>query len=129
MGAPIAALDSVLESEILAAVESAQEEITSLLATLVRFPSLLGEEASAQDYLEGLFQGMGLHTVRFAVQDHELAHWPGYSPALGAWQRHDNVVGAYRPRTHLGRSLILNGHIDVVPIGAAELWTDPPFEP
>ena len=130
MGAPIArALDTALESDILAAVECAEEELTSLLATLVRFPSLLGEEASAQDYLEGLFQGMGLRTVRFAVNDHELAHLPGYSPALGQWQRHDNVVGAHRPREQRGRSLILNGHIDVVPIGAAELWTDPPFEP
>jgi acetylornithine deacetylase len=28
-----------------------------------------------------------------------------------------------------GRSLILNGHIDVVPVGAERLWTRPPFEP
>jgi acetylornithine deacetylase len=39
------------------------------------------------------------------------------------------VVCAHRPREQRGRSLILNGHIDVVPVGAAELWTDPPFEP
>ena len=26
-------------------------------------------------------------------------------------------------------SLILNGHIDVVPIGAEELWSNPPFDP
>src|SRR5262249_51304102 len=28
-----------------------------------------------------------------------------------------------------GRSLILNGHVDVVPPAAAELWTSPPFSP
>jgi acetylornithine deacetylase len=28
-----------------------------------------------------------------------------------------------------GRSLILNGHIDVVPVGAERLWSRPPFEP
>jgi acetylornithine deacetylase len=131
MNAPdsVSSIDAGLESEILTAVESSEAELTALLATLVRFPSLMGEEASAQDYLEGLFQGMGLRTLRFAVHDDELAHLPGFSPATGHWQRHDNVVATHRPRETRGRSLILNGHIDVVPVGADELWTVPPFEP
>ena len=131
MNAPDADLpiDSRLEAEIIAAVAANDAELIALLATLVRFPSLLGAEASAQDYLEGLFQGMGLKTLRFAVNDTELSHLPGFSPTLGQWQRHDNVVGTHRPRQSRGRSLILNGHIDVVPVGAEELWSAPPFEP
>jgi acetylornithine deacetylase len=39
------------------------------------------------------------------------------------------VVGIHRPGTGAGHSLILNGHIDVVPVGAEELWTSAPFEP
>ena len=72
---------------------------------------------------------MGLKTLRFAVNDTELSHLPGFSPAVGQWQRHDNVVGTHRPNHSQGRSLILNGHIDVVPVGAEELWSTPPFEP
>ena len=122
-------IDSTLEAEAISAIEASEADLTSLLATLVRFPSLLGEEASAQDYLEGLFQGMGLKTLCFAVSDDELSHLPGFSPAVGRWQRHDNVVGTHRPNRPQGRSLILNGHIDVVPVGAEELWSAPPFEP
>jgi len=122
-------IDSRLEAEIIAAVAAHEAELIALLATLVRFPSLLGAEGSAQDYLEGLFQGMGLKTLRFAVNDTELSHLPGFSPTVGQWQRHDNVVGTHRPRHSQGRSLILNGHIDVVPVGAEELWSAPPFEP
>jgi acetylornithine deacetylase len=131
MNAPSAgpALDATLESELIAAVETARDDLVSLLATLVRFPTLLGQEAAAQDFMEGLFQGLGLKTLRFEVKDEEIAHLPGYSPALGRWPRHDNVVATHRPRTVRGRSLILNGHIDVVPVGAEELWTSPPFEP
>jgi acetylornithine deacetylase len=131
MNAPDTALplDPTLEANILSAVEANEAELTALLATLVRFPSLLGQEASAQDFMEGLFQGMGLRTARFAVSDSELSHLPGYSPAVGRWHRHDNVVGSHKPRDALGRSLILNGHIDVVPIGAEALWSSPPFEP
>ncbi|MCC7548225.1 MAG: ArgE/DapE family deacylase [Burkholderiales bacterium] len=121
--------DPALENELLAAVDDAREELTALLATLVRFPSLLGQEAPAQDFLDGLFQGMGLRTLRIPVRPEELAHLPGYSPAVGRWERHDNVVATHRPRTASGRSLILNGHIDVVPVGAEDLWSAPPFEP
>jgi acetylornithine deacetylase len=131
MNAPHAVqpLDAVLESDLIAAVDAARDDLISLLATLVRFPSLLGQEASAQDFMEGLFQGMGLRTLRFEVKDEEISHLPGYSPGVGRWQRHDNVVATHRPREARGRSLILNGHIDVVPVGAEELWSSPPFEP
>lgn len=123
------ASDAALENELLAAVDDSRDEMVALLATLVRFPSLLGQESSAQDYLEGLFQGMGLKTLRIPIRHEELAHLPGYSPAVGKWERHDNVVGTHRPQAQAGRSLILNGHIDVVPVGAEDLWSSPPFEP
>jgi len=121
--------DTTLEADIRAAVDAAQGRLTQLLAALVRLPSLAGEESSAQDFMEGLFRGMGLDTERFEVRDADLRTLPGYSPAVGQWARHDNVVATHRPRNAVGRSLILNGHIDVVPIGAEELWTNPPFEP
>ena len=118
-----------LESEILAAVENLECEMVELATTLVRFPTLNGDEAGAQDFLEGLFRGMGLATERFEVRDADLKSLPGYSPSVGQWERHDNVVATHRPRNAGGRSLILNGHIDVVPIGAEELWSRPPFDP
>jgi acetylornithine deacetylase len=121
--------DSALESDILAAVENLQQDMVELATTLVRFPSLNGDEAGAQDFMESLFRAMGLETERFEVRDSELRNLPGYSPAVGHWERHDNVVAIHRPRKAIGRSLILNGHIDVVPIGAEELWSRPPFDP
>ena len=121
--------DPALESDIFAAVENLQREMVELATTLVRFPSLNGGEAGAQDFMEGLFRGMGLATERFEVRDADLRNLPGYSPSVGQWERHDNVVAIHQPRSAIGRSLILNGHIDVVPIGAEELWSRPPFDP
>ena len=39
------------------------------------------------------------------------------------------MVGSYRPPGNGGRSLILNGHIDVVPTGPVDMWTYPPYDP
>jgi acetylornithine deacetylase len=129
MNAPLVANDPALEKDLLAVVGEGRDELVSLAGSLVRFASLMGEEAAAQDYMEGLFRGMGLEVDRFEVRDEQLRHLPGYSPAVGRWQRHDNVVGVYRPSGLRGRSLILNGHIDVVPVGAEALWSTHPFEP
>jgi acetylornithine deacetylase len=118
-----------LEAEIIAAVENLQGDMVELATTLVRFPSLNGDEGGAQDFMEGLFRDMGLATERFEVRDADLKNLPGYSPSVGQWERHDNVVAIHRPAKTSGRSLILNGHIDVVPIGAEELWSRPPFDP
>ena len=130
MNAPAAVqrLDNALEKDILAAAGDAADELLSLTETLVGFPSLLGEEGPAQDFMEGLFRGMGLKVDRFEVDDDELSKLPGYSPAIGHWYNHDNVVATHSPKKQVGRSLILNGHIDVVPIGADELWSHPPFK-
>lgn len=122
-------IDPALERDILAAAEAGNDDLVSLTQTLVRFPSLLGDEASAQDFMEGLFSGMGLKVDRFEVNDEELHKVPGYSPAVGHWYNHDNVVATHTPRQRAGHSLILNGHIDVVPVGAEDLWTTAPFEP
>ena len=121
--------DPALETEIFAASDAAQDDLHKLLADLVRFPTLNGNEAAAQDYMEQMFRDLGLETERFAVRDADLRHLPGYSPAVGHWPEHDNVVAVHRPSEATGRSLILNGHIDVVPIGAEELWSRPPFDP
>jgi acetylornithine deacetylase len=39
------------------------------------------------------------------------------------------VVGTYRPRNNAGKSLILQGHCDVVPAGPLDMWETPPFSP
>jgi acetylornithine deacetylase len=120
---------NALESDILAAVDDLRGDMLDLATALVRFPSLNGAEAQAQDFMEDQFRGLGLVVERFEVRDEALSHLPGYSPTVGHWENHDNVVGVHRPHTAIGRSLILNGHIDVVPIGAEELWSRPPFDP
>ncbi len=118
------------QTQIEAAVAALRDDAVSLLCDLVREPSLLGQERSAQDRMREVFAGMGLRVDEFAIDEAKIRDHPGYSPSIVSYDGRHNIVGIHEPQrgTH-GRSLIFNGHIDVVPVGAENLWSQPPFDP
>ncbi|HYZ61403.1 MAG TPA: ArgE/DapE family deacylase, partial [Acetobacteraceae bacterium] len=91
--------------------------------------SLLGEEQGAIVVMAEAFRELGLEPRPVPVEPEALADKPGWSPPLLPYAGRENVVAVHRPRAPRGRSLMLQGHVDVVPEGAADLWTTPPFEP
>lgn len=117
-------------AQLVAAVRAQRDEAIDLLCRLVREPSLLGHEASAQALMRDEFARMGLAVHEFAIDESKIRDHPGYSPSIVPYEGRHNVVGVHTPKGPVqGRSLILNGHIDVVPVGTEKLWTRPPFEP
>ncbi len=128
--APDTSTATPTDAAILEAVAAEQADAVDLLADLVREPSMLGQEQGAQDIMAGVFGAMGLEVDRFEVDLAAISHLPGFSPPLVDYSGRENVVGISRPKGPAqGRSLILNGHIDVVPPGDESQWTDPPFSP
>ncbi|KJE37035.1 acetylornithine deacetylase [Thalassospira sp. HJ] len=100
------------------------------LCALVRHDSQLGSEASAQDWISDKFAAMGLDVERIKIDINALRDQPGFSPpVIDGYDGRENVVGLHRPQNPTGRSLILNGHMDVVPTGPAEQWRHGPFTP
>ena len=124
-----ATLCPVTEAEILTAVAAQRDEAVQFLQALVAEPSLLGHEASAQALMARRFAALGLDVRELVIDEAKLKDHPGYSPSIVSYDGRVNVIGVHEPRVARGRSLILNGHIDVVPVGAERLWTRPPFEP
>ena len=124
------ALNTLTEAEILAAVQAQAEASVDLLKRLVAEPSLLGHEESAQALMASEFGALGLEVRTLEIDEASLRDHPGYSPSIISYQGRRNVLGLHRPQGPVrGRSLILNGHIDVVPVGAERLWSRPPFQP
>jgi acetylornithine deacetylase len=123
-------LPPVDRTGILSTVESQREEAVALLRELVAQPSLLGDEQGAQALMRREFERNGLAVHEFEIDEAKIREHPGYSPSIISYAGRRNVVGTHRPAGPVrGRSLILNGHIDVVPVGAQQLWSRPPFEP
>ncbi|KQP04394.1 ArgE/DapE family deacylase [Pseudorhodoferax sp. Leaf265] len=118
------------EAAIVSAARALRGDAVQMLQDLVAQPSLLGHEQGAQDVMERAFQGLDLRVDRFAIDEERLRQHPAYSPSIVSYEGRTNVVGIHQPRgLTRGQSLIFNGHIDVVPVGAEALWSRPPFEP
>lgn len=112
-----------------AAVDAGRDAQLGTLRELVRFPSVLGREAEAQRYVAERFRALGLEVDLWQVRLEDIRELPGFSPVDWSYDEKINVVGVHRARQASGRSLVLNGHIDVVPPGPEASWTHPPFEP
>ncbi len=116
------------ERRIIAAAHGLRERAVQLLVDLVKEPSLLGQEAGAQQVVKRAFEDLGVAVREFAIDEQRLRQHPGYSPSIVSYDGRPNVVGSHTPKGPAsGRSLIFNGHIDVVPVGATALWQHPPF--
>jgi acetylornithine deacetylase len=124
-------IERALAGEIRDAVKAMETGAVDFLCDLVREDSLLGQEQGAQDRMADAFEHLGLEVERFEIDLEAIRHLPGFSPpVIDNYTGRQNVVGLHRPKGGGGgRSLILNGHIDVVPTGPAALWTAPPFAP
>nr|WP_093255241.1 ArgE/DapE family deacylase [Rubrimonas cliftonensis] len=117
------------EAAILAAVDRNFDAQIAFTQELVRRPSLRGAEAPVQDFVHDAYRARGLAVDRWRVREADIAAHPGFSPVAVSYENAWNVVGTWRPEVERGRSLILNAHVDVVPTGPEDMWTDPPFEP
>lgn len=97
---------------------------------MVRCPSLRGQEHTVQDLMAQAMTRRGLAVDHWKVEVEDIKGMRGFAPVVDAsYENAWNVVGTWRPEQARGRSLIFNGHIDVVPTSAPERWTTPPFEP
>jgi acetylornithine deacetylase len=66
---------------------------------------------------------------RFPITRAYIELHPGGAPFSDDHSTAPIVVGTHRPRDERGRSLILQAHVDVVPPGPCDMWSNPPFEP
>ena len=111
------------------AVDANFDAQVKFLSDIVRFPSRRGEEAPLQDWIARQLAGRGYEVDRFSIADVPLAAHPKASPMVDADPaRSIQVVGTKRAASPKGRSLVIQGHIDVVPEGPADMWTHPPYE-
>ena len=119
-----------IDERLRAAVEANWNRQVEWLKTIVSFPSLRGREAPCQDWIAREFAARGWAVDRYTLSEVAMDTLPGFSPVMDTDYRDAvQVVASLRAPTQQGRSLILQGHVDVVPTGPIEMWQSPPFAP
>ena len=122
-------LDKQTATNIMKAVDENFDEQIDCTAELVKYPSTRGQEQTAQDFMARQMAKRELSVDRWKIEVADIENLPGYSPVNVSYENAFSVVGSQRSISNKGQSLILNGHLDVVPTGPVEKWNYPPFEP
>lgn len=98
----------------------------TLLKRLVQANSIQGNEKQAQAIIIETLTKIGLKIDMWEPGGSELTEHPYFSSPRTDFSGSPNVIGILKG-TGGGRSIILNGHIDVVPIGDRKQWKHDPF--
>ncbi|WP_286181224.1 peptidase [Bacillus sp. ISL-37] len=99
---------------------------TRLLQKLVQEPSTRGNESGAQAVIIEKCRELGLEMDIWEIGNSGLTVHPAFCSDRKDFNGNPNAVGIMRG-TGGGRSMILNGHIDVVPAGDPSDWDKDAF--
>jgi acetylornithine deacetylase len=118
----------VNDGQILAAVAAEEDAMVDLIGELVAAPTLLGHEETGQAVMRRAFGEVGTKPVDVPLEQAALERHAAAAPYSWDISGKTNVVATWEPSAPGdGRSLILNGHIDVVSPEPSALWSGAPF--
>jgi len=105
--------------------------LREFLDELLRFDTTGGNEAPAQAWLRERFESYGFETYEWTADAAELAAHPSFpdDPADIETADRPSVAGVVElGDPEAGPTLVLNGHVDVVP-ATRSAWSSDPFDP
>ena len=115
-------------SRVLESVDAHAAAMVDETSALIRIPSVSGSDAEneAQAVLARRLSTSGYDVDHWQLDLDELSGHPEF-PGIEVDRQEAWGLVARLPGTGDGPTLMLNGHIDVVPIGDPNAWVDAPF--
>jgi acetylornithine deacetylase len=113
---------SSAEATVLNAID--RGEMLRNLAELVAIPSLGGQETPAQEWMAARLRALGMDVDVWPIAFDTLQTHPAFSMEVPRTEG-VGVVGTLGDGD--GPTFLLNGHVDVVPVGDLAQWTSDPF--
>lgn len=120
-------MNTAFAQKIDAVIESLASELVAYSKQLISFPTVAGQEQGAQEYLRTMLEERGFAVDMWEPDIQAMREFfPFFRGSRESFAGSPNVVGV-RKGTGGGRSLMVNGHIDVVPPGERSAWNTDPF--
>lgn len=109
-------------------VEQHHDALIGFLQQLIQARSVTGEEGACAAVCAEKMRLLGLEVDQWEIDPVALHAHPAANPSRFSYQGRPNVVGRCRGAAPAqGRSLILNGHTDVVTAEPLDAWTRDPW--
>jgi acetylornithine deacetylase len=114
------------------AVTAERDYMLETLTDFVACPSFSGQEEQAAEFMEGALSALGLSLRRIPLVTDEIAALSMYSPATSPDNARYSLLATHVPNSpatqRAGRTLLFNGHMDIVPTGPESLWSSAPLK-
>lgn len=122
-------LPALTTDAIAAAVRALEPYMVRTLSDFVAAPSPSGQEQPAVAFMEGALRELGLASEHIYLRSEALKDLPLFSPPCCPDGGRYNLLATHRPAAKGGRSVLFNGHLDVVPTGPESMWRQSPYAP
>ncbi|MBB6453373.1 acetylornithine deacetylase [Salirhabdus euzebyi] len=104
-----------------------RESAIQFLQQLIQEQSTQGNEETVQSIVAEKLKQMGMEVEWWELNGEELKKSPYFYSSREEFQGSPNVVGVWRGSGG-GRTIVLNGHVDIVPAGDLTQWNISPFK-
>jgi acetylornithine deacetylase len=115
-----------IRRKIVEMVDANRDKAIAFLQKMVSIPSVTGDEGTIQAFLANYMKNIGLTVDMWETDWEAIKKHPGYIPVERGYQGRPNIVATWKGSGG-GKSLLLNGHVDVIPVGNGEGWSDNPW--
>ncbi len=118
-------MSAASRQKLLTTIDANRDDSVRFLQQMIGIPSVTGDEGRIQAFLADYLAKLGLAVDLWETSWEDLKKHPGYIPVDRGYEGRPNIVATLKG-TGGGRSLLLNGHSDVIPV-TREGWTDDPW--
>jgi acetylornithine deacetylase len=117
------------EQQITDNIDHLADDILDFTCRLVAEPSTLGNEASAMEVMEAELNKLSFEPTQIEIDPAKLSQHRGFAPVPWSYDGRFNVAARREASAEGGRSVIFNGHLDVVSPEPVKLWDRDPYDP
>lgn len=118
-----------LSNDISNAVEQSTDRLIELCSRLINIESVTGNEKAVQDEVAAILREIGFEVDMWEPDDDEMRKYPLFSETGESFKDRPVVVGKLKGlNPSKGKSLLINGHVDVVTPEPLSKWKTDPFK-
>lgn len=123
--------DVLLKKKLLEIINARDKELIEFLQKIISFDTSIideginGNEGKAQQWIASVFKNMSCEVDIFEPEEEKIKKYSAFTPGHN-YKGRPNVAGKIKG-TGGGRSLLIDIHVDTVPIGNLSLWKHNPL--